>query len=78
MDMGRPPPGLSTERTERCLSGIMIRRCFYFSLCFLCSRYGLIQEGFLSRTPRGRLAAPIAYKHFGISMQAEGEQGGLL
>ena len=38
----------------------------------------LIQEGFLSRTPRGRLATPIAYKHFGISIQTEGEQGRLL
>jgi holliday junction DNA helicase RuvB len=27
----------------------------------------LIQIGFLDRTPRGRLATPLAYKHFGIS-----------
>jgi holliday junction DNA helicase RuvB len=26
----------------------------------------LIQEGFLKRTPRGREATPLAYKHFGI------------
>ncbi|OGW14872.1 MAG: Holliday junction DNA helicase RuvB [Nitrospirae bacterium GWA2_42_11] len=38
----------------------------------------LIQEGFLSRTPRGRLATPIAYKHFGITFQTESEQGRLL
>jgi Holliday junction DNA helicase RuvB len=25
----------------------------------------LIQEGFLQRTPRGRLATPLAYEHFG-------------
>lgn len=38
----------------------------------------LIQEGFLSRTPRGRLATPNAYKHFGILMQRDDEQGKLL
>ena len=38
----------------------------------------LIQEGFLSRTPRGRLATPIPYKHFGITFQTESEQGRLL
>ena len=26
----------------------------------------LIQIGFLDRTPRGRLATPLAYEHFGI------------
>jgi Holliday junction DNA helicase RuvB len=26
----------------------------------------LIQIGFLDRTPRGRLATPLAYDHFGI------------
>ena len=31
----------------------------------------LIQEGFINRTPRGRLATPNAYKYFGIAMQAE-------
>jgi Holliday junction DNA helicase RuvB len=25
----------------------------------------LIQQGFLQRTPRGRIAAPLAYEHFG-------------
>lgn len=34
----------------------------------------LIQEGFLSRTPRGRLATPNAYKHFGISMRGEEQE----
>lgn len=38
----------------------------------------LIQEGFLHRTPRGRLATPNAYKHFGIMKQGEAEQGSLL
>jgi Holliday junction DNA helicase RuvB len=37
----------------------------------------LIQEGFLNRTPRGRLATPNAYKHFGIVKQNDGEQGSL-
>jgi Holliday junction DNA helicase RuvB len=27
----------------------------------------LIQQGFLSRTPRGRVAAPLAYRHFGLA-----------
>ena len=34
----------------------------------------LIQEGFLSRTPRGRLATPNGYKHFGISMPGEEQE----
>ena len=38
----------------------------------------LIQEGFLSRTPRGRLATPNAYKYFGISMPGGEEQERLL
>ncbi len=33
----------------------------------------LIQQGFLQRTPRGRIATPMAYRHFGISLpQATG------
>ena len=28
----------------------------------------LIQQGFLMRTPRGRVATPQTYKHFGITM----------
>jgi Holliday junction DNA helicase RuvB len=27
----------------------------------------LIQQGFLARTPRGRVAAPLAYRHFGLT-----------
>lgn len=38
----------------------------------------LIQEGFLHRTPRGRLATPNAYRHFGIVKPNESEQGNLL
>lgn len=38
----------------------------------------LIQEGFLNRTPRGRLATPNAYRHFGIVKPSETEQGSLL
>jgi holliday junction DNA helicase RuvB len=26
----------------------------------------LIQQGFLARTPRGRVAQPLAYRHFGL------------
>lgn len=38
----------------------------------------LIQEGFLSRTPRGRLATPNAYKHFGLSVTGDNVQEKLL
>lgn len=31
----------------------------------------LMQIGFLSRTPRGRIVTPLAYKHFGIPYQTE-------
>ena len=27
----------------------------------------LVQNGFLSRTPRGRMATPLAYRHFGYT-----------
>lgn len=30
----------------------------------------LIQEGYIDRTPRGRTATPLAYRHFGIEMPA--------
>jgi holliday junction DNA helicase RuvB len=30
----------------------------------------LIQQGYLQRTPRGRVATPSAYRHFGITMPA--------
>jgi len=36
----------------------------------------LIQEGFLSRTPRGRVATPLAYQHFGRERRG-GPQGKL-
>lgn len=39
----------------------------------------LVQNGFLQRTPRGRLATPHAYRHFGYTPpeRAEGAQGAL-
>ncbi|MCX7672892.1 MAG: Holliday junction branch migration DNA helicase RuvB [Thiobacillaceae bacterium] len=30
----------------------------------------LIQQGYLARTPRGRVAAPLAYRHFGLAAPA--------
>jgi len=32
----------------------------------------LIQQGFLQRTPRGRIATLSAYRHFGIALPATG------
>jgi Holliday junction DNA helicase RuvB len=32
----------------------------------------LIQQGFLKRTPRGRMATTIAYQHFGIALPQQG------
>ena len=32
----------------------------------------LIQQGFLQRTPRGRIATPAAYSHFGVAPKREG------
>jgi Holliday junction DNA helicase RuvB len=32
----------------------------------------LIQQGFLARTPRGRVAQPLAYRHFGLIQPASG------
>lgn len=32
----------------------------------------LIQQGFIHRTPRGRIATKLAYQHFGLSSQAKG------
>ena len=37
----------------------------------------LIQQGFLKRTPRGRMATIIAYRHFGIALPKNGLQGEL-
>jgi len=34
----------------------------------------LIQEGFIKRTPRGREATTIAYKHFGIKKKTVGQE----
>jgi Holliday junction DNA helicase RuvB len=38
----------------------------------------LVQNGFLQRTPRGRLATALAYRHFGFVQPASGGQGELL
>ena len=39
----------------------------------------LIQQGFIQRTPRGRMLTPTAYGHMGLAMPARsGEQGDLL
>ncbi|MGV3653753.1 MAG: Holliday junction branch migration DNA helicase RuvB [Noviherbaspirillum sp.] len=37
----------------------------------------LIQQGFLQRTPRGRIATPTAYAHFGIAAPRGGASGDL-
>lgn len=37
----------------------------------------LIQEGFLKRTPRGRIATELAYKHFGLLKTRSEKQPGL-
>jgi len=37
----------------------------------------LIQQGLLQRTPRGRIASPEAYRHFGIVGPAQATGGGL-
>jgi len=37
----------------------------------------LIQQGFLARTPRGRIAAPLAYRHFGLATPAAMQSPGL-
>jgi holliday junction DNA helicase RuvB len=38
----------------------------------------LVQNGFLQRTPRGRVATSQAYRHFGYTPPAGGAQGALL
>ena len=35
----------------------------------------LIQQGFLHRTPRGRVASPASYRHFGFTPPAGGPDG---
>jgi holliday junction DNA helicase RuvB len=37
----------------------------------------LIQQGFLQRTPRGRIATPTAYAHFGVAAPRTGPNGDL-
>jgi len=37
----------------------------------------LIQQGFLQRTPRGRIATPAAYAHFGVAPPRNGPNGDL-
>jgi Holliday junction DNA helicase RuvB len=37
----------------------------------------LIQQGFLQRTPRGRVATPAAYAHFGVTAPRTGPNGDL-
>ncbi len=34
----------------------------------------LIQEGYLKRTPRGRMATPLAYQHFGYTPKHKGQE----
>ena len=38
----------------------------------------LVQNGFLQRTPRGRVATPQAYRHFGYTPPAQAQQTSLL
>ena len=35
----------------------------------------LIQQGFLERTPRGRMATPAAYRHFGFKVPTHRSEG---
>ena len=37
----------------------------------------LIQQGYMKRTPRGRMATMIAYQHFGIALPKNGLSGEL-
>ncbi|MEP6606307.1 MAG: Holliday junction DNA helicase RuvB C-terminal domain-containing protein, partial [Nitrosospira sp.] len=37
----------------------------------------LIQQGYMKRTPRGRMATAIAYQHFGIALPKNGLSGAL-
>lgn len=38
----------------------------------------LIQQGFIMRTPRGRVAMPLAYQHFGLELPQDSSQLNLL
>jgi holliday junction DNA helicase RuvB len=37
----------------------------------------LMQIGFLHRTPRGRVATPLAYQHFGLKLDRSRNQQSL-
>jgi Holliday junction DNA helicase RuvB len=37
----------------------------------------LLQQGFLARTPRGRVATRKAYEHLGVAFNGESRQGSL-
>ena len=37
----------------------------------------LIQQGYIKRTPRGRMATIIAYQHFGLALPKKGLSGEL-
>jgi len=37
----------------------------------------LIQQGYLQRTQRGRIATPLAYRHFGLAPAVPGAAGDL-
>ena len=37
----------------------------------------LIQQGYLQRTPRGRIATPVAYQHFGVTAPRTSPNGDL-
>lgn len=36
----------------------------------------LLQMGYLQRTPRGRVATPLAYAHLGVPLRQDGERLG--
>ena len=37
------------------------------------TQFFLIQQGFLNRTPRGREATELAYKHFSVSQSGKAD-----
>jgi Holliday junction DNA helicase RuvB len=37
----------------------------------------LMQKGYVARTPRGRVAAPLAYERLGLAVPDRGQQTGL-
>jgi Holliday junction DNA helicase RuvB len=38
----------------------------------------LIQQGYLMRTPRGRVATPSVYRHFGLDVPESGAASGTI